>query len=274
MSVAATTRERDLGAAEPRRWLHVAEQAARAAGEFLVQARMSRVSVVAELERDVKLQVDRQSEEHILGILMAQSKLAILTEERGLVEARGDSRGLRWIVDPLDGSLNYLRGIPLCCVSIGLWRGDAPVLGVVYDFMSREMFAGVVGIGAWLNGTPIRVGDTSERRQAVLCTGLPAGTDFSPSALAQFVEQIRQYRKVRLLGSAALSLAYVAAARADAYYERDIKVWDVAAGLAIVRAAGGVLIRTASAAREAVSVYAGAPALPPPNRMQGVSPLS
>jgi myo-inositol-1(or 4)-monophosphatase len=236
-----------------------AKRAARGAGRFLVRARVSGVTVTAEPPRDVKLEVDRQSEERIIQALRQDSGFAILTEEGGLVEGDGSRPDLRWIVDPLDGSLNYRQGIPFCCVSVGLWERDEPLLGVVYDFSHGELFSGIVGIGAWLNQALVRVSEARETQRAVLCTGFPVSTDFSSCALSGFVEQVRAYRKVRLLGSAALSLAYVAAGRADAYYERDIKIWDVAAGLAIVRAAGGAIVRMPSAVHGALTVYAGNP---------------
>jgi myo-inositol-1(or 4)-monophosphatase len=115
-----------------------------------------------------------------------------------------------------------------------------PLLGVVYDFNRDEMFTGLVTEGAWLNGMPIKVSDVVEESKAVLCTGFPISTDFSELALLNFVKDIQSYRKVRLIGSAALSLAYVASGRVDAYQENDIAIWDVAAGIAIVKAAGGV----------------------------------
>ncbi len=102
------------------------------------------------------------------------------------------------------------------------------------------MFTGLVTEGAWLNGMPIKVSDCIEENKAVLCTGFPISTDFSESGLLNFVKSIQVYKKVRLLGSAALSLAYVACGRADVYHEQDIAIWDVAAGVAIVKAAGGV----------------------------------
>lgn len=249
---------------ELRVWLGLAEEAARRAGEFLVRARVSEVIVTTGLGRDVKLAADRGSEECIIHILREKSDFAILSEECGTVEGRDTHQGLRWIVDPLDGSLNYLKGIPLCCVSVGLWDQDKPLLGVVYDFIHEEMFTGIVGIGAWLNEAPVRVSDVCEQECAVLCTGFPVSTDFSSDAVAGFVRQICQYKKVRLLGSAALSLVYVAAGRMDAYCERDIKLWDVAAGLAIVCGAGGHIVRAVSEKPQALTVYAGNSSLPKP----------
>ena len=113
------------------------------------------------------------------------------------------------------------------------------VLGVVYDFNRNEMFSGLIGQGAWLNGKPIKVSNTKKKSRAILCTGFPVSSDFSSKTLLRFVENIMEYKKIRLLGSAALSLAYVACGRADVYVENGIKLWDVAGGIALVEAAGG-----------------------------------
>lgn len=247
--------------------LAAAVEAARTSGDYLARRRSEgHVAVVAAQPRDLKLDVDRHSEELILETLTRRARISALTEERGCVEVNGAPPELRWIIDPLDGSVNYASGIPLCAVSIGLWRGDEPLLGVVYDFCRDELFTGIVGLGAWLNEAPLHVNATSMVEHAVLCTGFPVGSDFSRGALAEFVDQIRRYRKVRLLGSAALSLAYVAAGRADAYYERGIKLWDVAAGVAIVQSAGGAVVRT-PLQNNGLTVYAGGPSLPPPGDM-------
>lgn len=204
----------------------------------------------------MKLDVDRHSEDRIVAVLAAGSPFAILTEERGLVQSRRPQDTMRWIVDPLDGSMNLLRDIPLSAVSIGLWDGDEPLLGAVYDFNRDEMFSGIVGRGAWLNGNAVRVRPTSSLDRAVICIGFPAGSDFAEEPLLRIVRQVQRYKKVRLLGSAALSLAYVAAGRADAYYERNIKLWDVAAGVALVHAAGGAVSRWPSPSPETLTVYA------------------
>jgi fructose-1,6-bisphosphatase/inositol monophosphatase family enzyme len=246
----------------PGEWLPLATQAARIVGDDLARNRADGARVTAQRHHDVKLRADVAAEDRIVYVLRGGSPFAILSEERGRIEGAGDASGLRWIVDPLDGSLNYLQGIPFCCVSIGLWDAERPLLGVVYDFDRGELYTGVVGDGAWRDGTPIRAASTNTCDRAVLCTGFPAATDFSPEALTDFVDRVRAYRKVRLLGSAALSLAYVASGRADAYVERDIKVWDVAAGLAIVRAAGGLATWKVTTNAETLAVYAGAPDLP------------
>ena len=140
---------------ELRAWLEVAEQAARLAGELLAPGKGSGAIVTAEVGRDVKLAADWESEECIIRVLQERSGFPILSEERGNIDGKDLDQGLRWVVDPLDGSLNYLKGIQLCCVSIGLWDQDEPLLGVIYDFNHGEMFTGIVGRGAWLNGAAI-----------------------------------------------------------------------------------------------------------------------
>ena len=198
-------------------------------------------NVEQDLARDVKIRADRELDAVIVSQLLTETPYPVLSEESGYLGRRKDSSKYRWIVDPLDGSLNFSRGIPINCISIALWEGMEPKLGVVYDFNRGELFSGVVGEGAWLNGKAIRVSEIREKSSAVLCTGFPVATDFSKTAILDFVEQIRVYKKIRLFGSAALSLAYVACGRADAYIENDIKIWDVAAGIAIVKGSGGVV---------------------------------
>ena len=129
----------------------------------------------------------------------------------------------------------------MCCISIALWRGMHPLLGVVYDFNRDETFAGIDGKGAWLNGRPIRVSDVVKTSKAVVCTGFPISTDFSKEGLVHFVQTVKRFKKIRMLGSAALSLAYVSCGKADCYQEDDIRIWDVAAGIVLVKAAGGAI---------------------------------
>ena len=244
--------------------LIVAMRAARDAGRFLAASPRRAVRPVAETARDIKLEADRAAEDRIVDILATGSRIPIVAEERSTDAPAPSAGGLRWIVDPLDGTMNYLQGIPFCCVSVALWNGDEPLAGVVYDFDRDEMFSGMVGAGASLNGSPVHVGSVSPER-AVLCTGFPAGTDFAPGAVSRFVEHVHMFRKIRLLGSAALSLAYVAAGRADVYFERDIRIWDVAAGLALVQAAGGQFMCAPSSVLHALTVYAHNGACPWPD---------
>lgn len=240
--------------------LFLAEEAARSAGSHLLQKRSSGICVDSEERRDLKLREDKTSEEIIIQRLREKTDFAIISEERGRSRTTGDSRYC-WIIDPLDGTFNYMMGLPMCCISIALWKDQTPLLGVVYDFNRDELFSGIANASSWMNGFPICVRSVMDRRKAVLLTGFPVSTDFSSRGILEFVHQVQEFKKIRLLGSAALSLAYVAAGRADVYMERDIKIWDVAAGMAIVQGAGGTILRQSSAAQDALSVFAGNPKL-------------
>jgi len=192
---------------------------------------------LSEIGRDIKLQADQDAESIILKAL-AETGYSVLAEEsgeHGLLE--GDDP--YWVVDPLDGTMNFNRGLPECCVSIALCQGQDPVMGVIYDFNRDECFQGIVGEGAWLNDAPMSVSGISERSQAVLCTGFPTHRSFDSDSLEEFIRSAQDFKKVRMLGTAALMVAYVACGRADAYLEDSIMLWDVAAGIALVRAAGG-----------------------------------
>ena len=214
----------------------IAERAARKAA---LAIRAAGVAVEQELERDRKLRADRLAEAVILDELRSATPYRVLSEESGTI---GESDGeWSWIVDPLDGSVNFSQSIPICAVSIALWNGETPMLGVIYDFHRDEMFSGSAGAGATLNGEAISVAPPCVPADAILCTGFPAGGEFSDRALTTAIGRVRGFKKIRLLGCAAVSLAYVAAGRVHAYAEEGIRLWDVAAGLAIVRCAGGVV---------------------------------
>jgi len=238
------------------KYLVIAEEAAVSAGKYLAGYTKDDILIDSEQRRDVKISADRDSEKIIIDILRAKSDLAILSEEKGLTGEGTRNSNLRWVVDPLDGSLNFLRGIPNCCVSIGLCDENKPVLGAIYDFNRKELFTGIAEVGAWLNGSAITVSEINTKHEAVLFTGFPANTDFSSDALRNYIEQIRTFKKIRLIGSAALSLAYVAAGRSDAYFERDIMFWDIAAGLAVLSGAGGEYFIKETSKSNAYDAYA------------------
>jgi myo-inositol-1(or 4)-monophosphatase len=206
-------------------------------------AREAGLGIRSEQGRDIKIDADFATDARVHEELMRRSKIPILSEERPSSAA---ADGERWIVDPVDGSMNFARQIPFCCVSIALWHGMTPVLGVIHDLSRDEVFSGIVGGGAWLNGQPIRVSDVGDRSRAILCSGLPTATVHGDTKLNAFVARAEAYKKLRALGSAALMLAYVACGRCDAYAEDGIAIWDVAAGLAILTAAGGRFTMTAA----------------------------
>jgi len=218
-------------------FLQVAVKAAQLSGAYLFKNRAAVKIVDADKAHDIKLSIDRFSEKRIVQYLKKHSHFSILSEEAGMI--KGKDKEFCWVVDPLDGTINYFRQVPMSCVSIALCQGDQPVLGVIYDFTRDELFTGLVGKGAYLNGRRIHVSQIKQKRHAILATGFPGQTSLSKENLSAFCHYVRAYKKVRLLGTAALSMAYVASGRLDAYIEKDIMFWDVAAGIAILQAAGG-----------------------------------
>lgn len=217
--------------------LAIAKAAAAEAGAALKANRTAWSVVEAEYGREVKIGADTRAEKLILDALSKASDYPIISEEAGWVRAMERGDRFVWAVDPLDGSVNYLREYPHCAVSIALLDNGAPVLGVVDCFVLDELFTGVVGEGAWLNGKPMRVSDIADPAGGILQTGVPARAN--DASMALFEERLRTWRKVRMIGSAATALAYVAAGRAEAYRESGSMIWDVAAGCALVKAAGG-----------------------------------
>jgi myo-inositol-1(or 4)-monophosphatase len=216
--------------------LAIAERAAAQAGDALLEHRSAWGVVEAEYGREVKIDADKRAEAMILAALQEAAPFPVISEEAGWVNA-GDRQGYVWAVDPLDGSVNYLRGYPHCAVSIALLSGGRPILGVVDCIVLGERFTGIVGAGAWLGGSPIRVSEIGDPASGILQTGVPARA--APETMARFEQRLKTWRKVRMIGSAATALAYVAAGRAEAYRESGSMIWDVAAGCALVAAAGG-----------------------------------
>lgn len=217
--------------------LDLAVEAALAAGEHLKRIQADPPEVLSSTRRDIKLQADRDSERIVLDALR-DSPHPVLAEESG-EHGAWESDDPYWVVDPLDGTMNFSRRLPCCCVSIALCRGEEPLLGVIHDFNRDETFTGLVGAGAWLNGEPMKPGTLTDAREAILGTGFPVKRDYEAESLNHFVSYAQQFKKIRMLGSAALMVAYVACGRTDAYVEDDIMLWDVAAGLALVKAVGG-----------------------------------
>lgn len=220
--------------------LRLAIETAKEAGALLRRRAGGAASDVISSEgHDMKLKSDKASEDFILGRLQSNSDIPVLTEESGAHGLLNLKTGDAWIVDPLDGSLNFNRGIPLFCVSIAIWSKGRPRLGVVYDIERDELFSAEAGQGAWLNGKPISVSGRREAKDSVLCSGFPSKSKMDDKAMTLFAERARSFKKLRLLGAAALMLSWTACGRVDAYAEEDIMLWDVAAGLALVECAGG-----------------------------------
>ncbi len=184
---------------------------------------------------------DLKAEEVIFESLNeARPKYGFLMEERG--EIAGSDNSNRWIVDPLDGTTNFLHGFGQFAISIGLERDRQPYAGVIYNPITDELFWAEKGEGAWLNDRRLRVSSRRELTHCLFACGLPfAGRDGRAEALTEADKVLSKTAGVRRMGSAALDLAYVAAGRFDAYWERGLNAWDVAAGIIIVREAGGLV---------------------------------
>lgn len=183
-------------------------------------------------------EADHAAEKAIIDVIKADFPgHFILSEEAG--EIVMDSE-YKWIIDPIDGTVNFANGIPICCVSIGLEKAGEMILGAVYNPLMNEMFFAQKGFGASLNNNKIRVSDKTEVIKSCLVTGFPYKYLDEPNGPLQVFERfIRKGVPVRRLGSAAIDLCWVAAGRFDGFYEHDLKAWDSAAGYIIVEEAGG-----------------------------------
>ncbi|MEM8771913.1 MAG: inositol monophosphatase family protein [Pseudomonadota bacterium] len=190
---------------------------------------------------DFVSRADLRAEQEIFEALStARPKFGFVMEERGEIEGSDNSN--RWIVDPLDGTSNYLHGLPQFAISIALERDRQPYAGVIYNPATDELFWAEKGEGAWLNDRRIRVSGRRELSECLFATGLPfAGRPGRAEALAETDRVLEKTAGVRRFGSAALDLAFVAAGRFDAYWERGLNAWDVAAGAVLVREAGGLV---------------------------------
>lgn len=188
---------------------------------------------------DPVTEIDRASEHAIVATITAHRP------EDGLLGEEGASRpseGRRWIIDPLDGTVNFVHGIPHAGVSVALYDGDEPLVGVVHDPMRDEIFAAAKGAGATCNGAPIRVSDTNKMHRAVVVTGFPYDHDQHAAAYGKVVTAVlSEVNGLRRLGSAALDFAWIAAGRFDAYWEYSLGPWDMAAGSLLVTEAGGIV---------------------------------
>ncbi len=165
---------------------------------------------------------------------------AILAEELPNHPIRDSAAGYRWVFDPIDGTVNYVHGLPFFCASLALEIDGVPSVGAVYDPLRQELYAAERGMGARLNGAPLHVSTADELTSALLCTGFPYDVrEHVGETMELFGAFVGQARAVRRLGSAALDLCYVAAGRLDGFWERGLHPWDTAAGALIVAEAGG-----------------------------------
>lgn len=220
-------------------WLTIAKEVARRAGDYLkIRSEGSR-QINFQDASDVKLQADLDSEHLIRDLLTKKTGLPIVGEEEGGEASLLSSEQFFWVVDPLDGTYNYLRNQPQTCVSIGLMKGSNFISGIIYDFNRDELYYGSMGQNFLINERQVFPRWSETVNQGCVMTGFPSRMDCSPESMKSFINRMRRFKKVRMIGSAALALATVAAGRADVYFEEGTCLWDIAAGAALLIAAGG-----------------------------------
>jgi myo-inositol-1(or 4)-monophosphatase len=226
----------------------IAAEAARAAGELLRDRFVAGGELAVGSKSsptDVVSEADYAAERAIRELLAARRPGdAILGEEGGETQA---GEGLRWIVDPLDGTVNFLFGIPQWCVSVAVHDDEGGVAGAVFDPLRDEIFCGERGGAATLNGTPIGASQSSSLESSLVATGFGYESSVRRLQAAVVARVLPQVRDVRRMGSAALDLAWTACGRYDAFYERGVQTWDIAAGSVLCECAG-LVVRTLPAA--------------------------
>jgi myo-inositol-1(or 4)-monophosphatase len=232
-----------------------AEMAARAAGELLRQNFQRPLRVNQAEAHDIKLQIDVETQDLITRSLLQQFPQHALYGEEGMVGDQSSEH--QWVVDPLDGTVNYFYRIPHFCVSIALRFQGEIVVGVIYDPIRDEMWSVQKGERPTLNGEIFRVSQRADLAEAVVSVGLSKTGVTIEAGLPLLQDMVHRARKCRLLGSAALDMAYVACGRFDAYIEQGISLWDIAAGWILVETAGGsVDLRPRSDMKDKYSIIA------------------
>jgi myo-inositol-1(or 4)-monophosphatase len=217
--------------------LNLATAAAHAAGQLLRSNFGTDATVDEATHHDIKLALDKESQDLITRILLGARADDALYGEEGIAGNQDSPR--QWIVDPIDGTVNYFYGIPHFCVSIALRVAGEIVLGVIHDPMVGETWTVEKGGPALLNGKPIRASQRDSFEQSILFVGCGKDEEALRTGVERFHRASLRARKMRMMGSAALGMAYIACGRLDAYIESRISLWDIAAGQLLVEAAGG-----------------------------------
>lgn len=223
--------------------LNIAVRAARAGGDFISRYidRVDSLSVTEKSRNDFVSEVDKGAEKAIIDVIRkSYPEHSILAEESGMHKGKD----YEWIIDPLDGTTNFLYGFPQFAVSIAVRHKNRIIHGVVYNPLSQELFSASRGDGAQLNGRRIRVTARKSLEGALLGTGIPyrdSQLHFLDSYLEMMKALIPGTAGIRRPGSAALDLAFVAAGRLDGFWELDLNIWDIAAGVLLVEEAGGLV---------------------------------
>ncbi|MEY4569274.1 MAG: hypothetical protein RLZZ398_713 [Verrucomicrobiota bacterium] len=225
--------------------LELATQAALEAGKLIRQNFGSDATVDEATHHDIKLALDKESQDLITGILLGARPGDALYGEEGLAGNQDSER--QWIVDPIDGTVNFFYGIPHFCVSIALRVAGEIVVGVIHDPMVGETWTVEKGGPAMLNGHPIQVSKRVDLAESILYVGCGKDEEALRTGIERFHRASLRARKMRMMGSAALGMAYIASGRIDGYIESRISLWDIAAGQLLVETAGGKVDLTAVA---------------------------
>ena len=210
----------------------LAVSAAKIAGEYLNKNKFLKKEIFSEEGRDIKLIIDQETEKIIRNYL-EKTNIDILGEEFG----GNIIKDKYWVIDPIDGTANYFRGLDECCISIALMEGNEALIGVIYNFNNNQMYTAIKDHGAYLNDEKISVSKIASKSKASITTGFPASETIESSM--NFLEDLKGWKKVRMFGSAALSCAYVASGKCDYYAEKGVYLWGIAAGICLVKEAGG-----------------------------------
>ena len=221
-------------------FLNAAEKAARLGGDKLIEW-MGKVDVSEKGPRDLVTQADFESQQAIKDFLLNEFPDHEFLGEESTDKKLSDAEGFRWVVDPLDGTVNYVHQLNSFSVSIALRYGSETVIGVVFDPVINEMFSAKSGCGATLNGKPISHSKCTELEKALVVCSFSSSVDRNHPEIERFLRIIGKAGSIRRLGSAALNLCFVACGRSDSYWATGLNCWDIAAGWLILREAGGVM---------------------------------
>ncbi len=223
-------------------YLETAVNSARLAGDLIIAnlGKLSKSDVSIKQASDYVTRVDRSAEEIIINMIRKNFPDHIIQAEES-EEVTGTAE-YRWIIDPLDGTTNYIHGYPQFSISIGLEHKGEVILGVILDPLRDELFTAIKGRGTLLNGKPVRVSSIPTMRESLLSTGFPfRNKDMIGPYLDLFRSLFNRISDMRRAGSAALDLAYVAAGRCDGFFEIGLSPWDIAAGSILIKEAGGII---------------------------------
>lgn len=219
--------------------LEVCEQAARAGGAVLLDWQ-GRFAVREKGPSDLVTEADLASQQEVKRILLGKYPDHAFVGEEGF-GSTPEGYEYRWIVDPLDGTVNYVHGLPNYCVSVALERRGEIVAGTIYVPVTGDCYTAELGKGAWLNGKPMASSGCSELSQALVAASFPPKVKRGDAELEDFIEVLQECQAIRRFGSAALNLCYVASGKLDGFWSTNIHIWDVAAGILLVREAGGIV---------------------------------